>query len=112
MIMKVIKVFWIGGALLVLFATLYAYDGKPFSDIWIFLTWLMLALSFPAGLLVSAVHYALGAGFSMAIQTSYLSLALEWAAYFTLGYLQWFRLVPYLFVKLRDLIKMKKSSHA
>jgi len=110
MIMKIIKALWIGVTVFVLFVTLYAYDGKPFSDIWIFLTWLMLILSFPAGLVVSLVHFTLGAGFSITIKTSYLSLALEWTAYCLLGYLQWFKLAPYLFVKLRDFSKKKKAS--
>jgi hypothetical protein len=67
----------------------------------------MLILSFPAGLVISAVHYALSVGFALTIRTSYLSLALEWAAYFVLGYLQWFKLAPHLFVKLRHLIKQR-----
>lgn len=108
--MKIIKALWVGAALFVLFVTLYAYDEKPFSDIWIFLTWIMLILSFPAGLMVSAAHYALSVGFAITIKTSYLSLTLEWIAYFVLGCLQWFKLAPYLFVKLRDLIKKRKVS--
>lgn len=103
MIMKIIKALWIGATVLVLLVTLYAFDGKPNSDIWIFLTWLMLVLSFPAALAVSLVHMGLGAVFSITIKTSYLSLALEWVGYFVLGYLQWFKLVPYLIVKLRAL---------
>ena len=109
MIMKIIKALWIGATLFVLFVTLYSYDGKPLSDIWIFLTWLMLILSFPAGLVVSAVHYVLGAGFSITVETSYLSLALEWAAYFVLGYLQWFKLLPYLVDKLRGLKTQRRT---
>ncbi len=103
MAIKIIKALWIGASLFVLLVTLYSYDGKPFSDIWIFLTWLMLILTFPAGLMVSAVHYALGVGFTIVIETSSLSLAFEWAAYFVLGYLQWFKLLPYLIGKLRGL---------
>lgn len=70
----------------------------------------MLILSFPAGLAISAMHYALGAVFSITIETSYLSLALEWVAYFILGYLQWFKLVPYLVVRLRALQRSSKRS--
>jgi hypothetical protein len=55
------------------------------------------------------VHYALGAGFSITIETSYLSLALEWAAYFVLGYLQWFNLLPYLVDKLRSLKTQRRA---
>jgi hypothetical protein len=97
--MKAAKVLWIGISLFVLIVTLYAFDDKPYSDIWIFLTWLMLILSFPAGLIVSLVHWALGMGLSITIKTTYFSLALEWAAYFILGYLQWFKLVPWLINK-------------
>lgn len=99
MIANTVRVLWIGFSLFVLVATISYYDGKPFSDIWIFLTWLMLILSFPAGLAVSAAHYALGFAFSITIETSYLSLALEWLVYFVLGYLQWFVLLPWLWRK-------------
>jgi hypothetical protein len=101
--MRVIKFLWIVVSVLVLLVTLYAFDGEPNSDIWIFMTWSMLALSFPAGLTISLVHMVLGAGFSVAIETSRLSLALEWAAYFSLGYIQWFKLSPYLVRKLQNL---------
>lgn len=103
MVMNIIKVLWIGAALFVLFVTLYSYDSKPFSDVWVFLTWLMLTLSFPVGLVVSAMHYIFGVGFEITIKTSYVSLVLEWAAYFGLGYLQWFKLVPYIIGRLRRL---------
>lgn len=97
-----IKFIWVVIALLVLSISLYAYDGKSYSDIWIFLTWSMLILSFPAGLLVSMTHFLLGQFFSLTVMTSYVSLTLEWAVYFSLGYLQWFILLPYLFKKIRN----------
>jgi len=108
MIMKIIKALWIGAAVFVLFVTLYGFDGKPYSDFWILSTWLMLILSFPAGLVVSLVHMALGTGFSITVKTSYLSLVLEWVVYFVLGYLQWFKLLPYLISKLRGLSPLRK----
>jgi hypothetical protein len=98
-LIRVIKVIWIALALIVLCVTLYAFDNKPNSDIWIFLTWSMLILSFPASLLVSLVHMALGAGFSVAVETSRPSLSVEWAAYFVLGYWQWFVLLPWIWRK-------------
>lgn len=108
--MKIIKALWIGVAVFVLFVTLYGFDGKPYSDIWILSTWLMLILSFPAGLVVSLAHMVLGAGFSITVEASYLSLTLEWAVYFALGYLQWFKLIPYLIAKLRGFRKKPKSN--
>ena len=102
MVMKVIKAFWVGAAFAVLLATLHFYDGKELSDVWVFLTWFMLILSFPAGALVSLAHFVIGEVFTTTVMTSYLSLGLEWAVYFALGYLQWFRLVPYLVSRLRS----------
>jgi hypothetical protein len=99
MFFKVGKGIWIVLALVVLLVTLYSFDGKANSDIWIFQTWSMLILSFPASLIVSLVHMVLGAGFSITIKTSYVSLAIEWAAYFVLGYWQWFVLLPWLWKK-------------
>lgn len=99
MVANVVRALWIVAALFVLVVTISSYDGKPLSDIWVFLTWLMLILSFPAGLVVSAAHYALGSAFSITVETSYLSLALEWLVYFVLGYLQWFVLLPWLWRK-------------
>lgn len=96
---RIVKIIWVAGAFFVLLLTLTGYDGEPFSDIWILLTWFMLCLSFPAGLAVSAVHYALGHIFSVTIQTSYLSLWLEWLVYFFLGYFQWFLVLPWLWRK-------------
>jgi len=93
------KAAWIGIAIVALLVTLYGFDGKTNSEIWIVLTWSMLVLSFPASLIVSLAHLALGAGFSITIKTSYLSLAMEWAAYFILGYWQWFVLLSWLWRK-------------
>lgn len=86
---------WIGIAVVALLVTLYGFDGKTSSDIWIVLTWSMLVLSFPASLVVSLARMVL----PIAIETSYVSLAIEWAAYFVLGYWQWFVLLPWLWRK-------------
>ena len=100
--MKIAKALWIGANVLVLMVTLYAFDGKPNSDIGSFFVWYMLALSFPSGLLVPIVHVVLYDGLSIAVETSYLSLMLDGAGFFILGYFQWFRLLPYLIAKLRS----------
>ncbi len=110
MIMKVLKVLWIGATVFVLFVTLYAFDGNPGSDIGIFFAWYMLFLSSPSGLLVPLVHVALYEGLSISIETSYLSFVLDWVGFFALGYLQWFKLTPYLIAKLRALRKKKTGS--
>jgi hypothetical protein len=101
--MKIIRVLWIGTTVSVLALSLYAFDDKPNSDIGVFFAWCMLAVSFPVGLLVPLVHVALYDGLSITIKTSYLSLALDWAGFFVLGYLQWFKLLPYLIAKIHGL---------
>ena len=106
MFVKVIKVLWLIAAFAVLFVTLYAFDGKPNSDVWVFLIWMMLILSFPASLAVSLAHMLIGTCFSVTIETSYVSLALEWSAYFALGYIQWFVFLPYL---IRKIISIRKQ---
>ena len=70
MFMKIIKVLWLIAAFAVLFVTLCAFDGKPYSDVWIFLTWMMLILSFPASLAVSLAHMLIGTYFSVTIEIS------------------------------------------
>jgi len=99
--MKIIKALWIGAAVIVLSTTLYGFDGKPNSDIEVLLGWCMLALSFPGGLLVPLVSVALYDGLSITIKTSYLEIVFVWIGFFALGYLQWFKLLPYLFEKWR-----------
>ena len=105
MLMKIIKALWIGAAVFVLFVTLYGFDGKQNSDIEVLLGWYMLALSFPSGLLVPLVNMALYDGLSITVETSYLEIVLIWIGFFALGYLQWFKLLPYLIIKLRGLRK-------
>lgn len=99
MLMKVCKTLWVMAAIAILLATLNFYDGKELSDVWVFLTWLMLILSFPTGTLVSLAHFLIGDLFATTIKTSYLSLGVEWVVYFTLGYVQWFVLLPWLWRK-------------
>jgi hypothetical protein len=87
----------------VLAVTLYTFEGKPDNDIGIFFAWCMLFLSSPGGLLVSLAHVALYEFLSVTIETSYLSFLLDWIGFFVLGYLQWFKLLPYVIGKLRGL---------
>lgn len=101
MITKVIKLVWITAAIIVLVLTLAGFDDKAGSDIAVLSTWYMLALSFPAGLLVQLVHVALYDGLSITVETSYSSLVLDWLGFFIVGYWQWFKLTPYLYRKLQ-----------
>jgi hypothetical protein len=87
---------WVALTACVLFVTVYGFDGKPNSDIGTFLAWVMLGLTAPLGLLVPLFHVCLYEAVLLSIPTSYLSLSLDWLGFFMLGYLQWFKLVPFL----------------
>ena len=105
MSISIVKLFWTAVSLIVLLITLYKFDGKPNSDIEVFLIWSMLVLSFPTGLLylllaALLVHSAeILFGFTLA--TSYISMLVTWSALFVLGYFQWFKLVPFLWEKIK-----------
>ena len=107
--LKIFRPLWIGVTAFVLLTTLYAFDGKPESDIGIFFAWYMLFLSFPVGMLVPLIHVGLDELFSIIVQQSYLSIALDWAGFVILGYLQWFILMPYLVATLRSRGRPKGS---
>ncbi len=85
---------------LILVVTLYGFDGKPNSDIAIISVWSMLILSFPSSLLYCALVVLVATVkekyFGSVISESYFTLILDWTGFFTLGYLQWFKLFPWL----------------
>jgi hypothetical protein len=108
-VLRIIKTLWVGAAIFVIAVTLYAFDGKPNSDIGIFFAWCMLILSFPGALLVSLVHVILFDRLSVTIETSYFSFLVDWTALVVLGYLQWFKLLPYVIGKLRNCRKAGRT---
>ena len=79
------KAIWITLTVLVLFVSLYGFDGKPNSDIGIFFTWSMLILAFPSSLLVALFFAGLSIAveelFSAVIPTSYWSLSVGWVCF-------------------------------
>jgi len=99
------RVLWIGVSILVLALSLYKFDGKPNSDIGIFLAWSMLFLGFPISFLVAAILAGLSFVVEMAtsspLPTSYWLLAFSWLCLFAAGYWQWFVILPRLLERLR-----------
>lgn len=100
-----LRVLWVSLSVTVLVLSLVSFDGRPNSDAGLLLLYSMLVLSFPAGLvftmLVAGLYAALQSAFSVVVPTSYLEMAFEWTGFFIVGYLQWFRLVPFLSNKVR-----------
>ena len=93
------KIAWTLACVIVLGVTLAKCDGTPNSDIGDFEAWTMLSLTFPTGLLVVALFVGVAAvaehSFRTAIPTSYTFLSAIWLAWFVLGYVQWFVLLPW-----------------
>ena len=101
-----IAVVWVMLALAVLLVTQMAYDGQPNSDIELFMIGSLVVLTFPAGALVagflSLAFWAIASCCGVTIGVSRTSLAVEWLALATSGYLQWFALLPWLVRKIRQ----------
>lgn len=103
--MRYLKIAWICAAIAVLLTTLYFFNGKPNSDIEVFLTWGMLVLSFPIGivcaLIFAGLTYCLYNLASVTISTTYIWILFSWVVFFVAGYWQWFFLLPMLNRKIR-----------
>jgi hypothetical protein len=99
-VLACMKWIWITISVVVLFATLHFYDGKPNSDAELLLAYGMLTLSFPCSILLSAIVGAIGYLFYITygnvIHTTYLSILITWLCFFVTGYIQWFKFVPWL----------------
>lgn len=108
---KLLKIAWFVLCILVLMVTVYFADVESGRDIDVFLIWSMMVLSFPASwviiLLYAGVTYLLYSTFSVTLEADsdymfYSYLFLTWAAFFVVGYLQWFNLLPWLIRKYRS----------
>lgn len=98
MAFKIARSLWVLAAVAIFVATLRGFDGRPNSDIEVFLAWTMLTLGFPLSLVYPAafaVIAELRETFTLApLHVSYLSLSVAWSVLFALGYSQWFILMP------------------
>lgn len=98
MLFRVSKILWILASLAVLLTTVFFYDGTANSDIDIFYTWSVLALSFPCGLIltlvISGAFYLLNSLWGIIVPVSIAYFMLTWLAYCAVGYMQWFWLTP------------------
>ena len=108
MISRALLAVWLVMCCAVFAFTLYAYAPGPRSDAGILFAGAMAALTFPSGLLVS------GAGAMLATMNEgelpalisdlppSVGFAVLWLAFCAVGYLQWFKLIPWLWRKLRS----------
>ena len=90
---QIAKAGWIGFGVVILGFTLYLFDGKPNSDIAVFLGWAMLVHSFPVGLIISflfaGISYLLYNSFSVDVKVGYFYLLVVWLVFFFSGFFWW-----------------------
>ena len=98
---------WLGACSFVLIITLAGYEPGPRADAGQFFILAMLALTFPAGLIPISIFAAVSA-VGQATGSAPLEVIPAWAGFTTLwlsllaaGYLQWFKVLPWLWRKLR-----------
>ncbi len=100
---RMLKLTWVLGSLFSLLVTLIAYDGRSSSDADLLLGYAMFTLSFPLSMVFAAFLSALGqiiyATTDHVFMVSYTSIVLTWLAFFIVGYVQWFVLLPWLWCK-------------
>ncbi|MFT3664281.1 hypothetical protein [Piscinibacter sp.] len=104
---RILLAVWLVLCCAVLSLTLYAYEPGPRSDAGVLFAWAMLALTFPSGLLVSgsiAILANINDGTLLALINDappWIGFTILWLAFCAIGYLQWFRLIPWFWRKLR-----------
>lgn len=107
MFWRVIKYIWIFVTIFVLSVSLYVSCGDSSSDISGLFVVYMHVLTFPIGIIVQffqVILYLIGLG---DISNAYVSFTLQWFLFFSLGYLQWFVLVPLLYKKVIEKINYR-----
>jgi hypothetical protein len=97
---RYVAALWLAACLAVLAFTLSAYSPGPRSDAVVVFAWAMVALGFPASLLVSLALAAFLAlvdvmpEFPFGSVPFHIGLPLVWSAFCAAGYAQWFVLIP------------------
>lgn len=101
---RLLKIAWLALSCLILIITLSFFDNQTNSDIEGFLIYSMLLLTFPSGLIVQCFIFVgwyifinLLNSYEISFCVSYLYLIIVWLFLFTIGYIQWFYLLPLIY---------------
>lgn len=105
---KAAKILWLACAVSVFALTVGSYVRTSHHDISVFFICAMLLLTFPAGFLVAGLLALLIFVQEHArvplldwVRSPLLGVSLTWGLFVCAGYLQWFRLLPWLFRKMK-----------
>lgn len=100
---NIVKITWVALCLALLVMSMYHYDLSENKDNAIALTWFMLALSIPSGIVwllaLAPINFLVLDRFS--VTNGYLNFFITWVGFFVTGYVQWFVLLANLRKKLR-----------
>ena len=100
-----VKIVWSVLWAVVLISTLWAASYESQRDIDLIVTWLMIVVCFPISLvgviITSGISYLCHEIFHFAAYEKSIGIIITWITFFSLGWLQWFVLVPRVFRKIR-----------
>jgi hypothetical protein len=106
---------WIAAAIAVLAWALLRFDGSSNWDGEEVLVYAMIALGFPSSMVavgvVAAAYAILDITAGIQIATSRAEMLFAWSVMATVGYLQWFTLVPWLVGVFRRWRESPPASH-
>jgi hypothetical protein len=101
---NIVRIIWVAFCLALLAMSMYHYDVPENKDNALALTWFMVALSFPSGIVwllaLAPINFLILDRFS--VTNGYLNFFIIWVGFFASGYAQWFVLLPKLRKKLRE----------
>jgi hypothetical protein len=102
---RVLKIVWIAIWLIALVTTLWGKMYESQHDLDLVLTWLMIGLGFPCSvlgvLIVSGVSYVWENAFHSLGSTQSVAIIISWFVFFTVGWIQWFVVIPWSIRKVR-----------
>jgi hypothetical protein len=93
-LLKAAGIVWLLACTTVLWFAVQTWEPGPNSDAGIVFAWSMLALTFPAGILVPIAIAALASTGALDALPPMLCFVITWFAFLLVGYVQWFKVAP------------------
>lgn len=100
-LVRAIRMIWFVLCIALLFQTLWEVSSDPQSEVGILFVYGMLFLTFPLGLAYPAIMFFLSEYVRIEMNPV-IRYLFDWGFLVTLGYMQWFVLVPQLFRNLKQ----------
>jgi len=102
---RTLKLAWLVIWSVALVATLWGTAYESQRDLDLVLTWFMIAFSFPSSLLgifiAGGISYVWHEVFHLVAYAKSAGIIIPWFIFFSLGWLQWFVVTPWIFRKIQ-----------